>query len=61
MFSNAANEEKIKCKKHEIETNENKELQLARASIQEKMERMSNLKGQLEKLSKRMRYQKFKF
>ena len=60
MTSNATNEENIKCRLFEMQTKENKQLQLVRDSIKEKMERMSKMSGQIAKLSddhiKRIRY-----
>ena len=58
--SNAKNEENIKCRLYELRKKDNKELQMVKASLKEKMERMSTLSGQMAKLSeehaKRIRY-----
>ena len=63
--SNAKNEENIKCRLYELRKKDDKELQLVKISLKEKMERMSKLSGQMAKLSeehaKRIRYvKKFK-
>ena len=58
--SNAKNQENIKCRLYELRKKDNKELQMVKASLKEKMERMSTLSGQMAKLSeehaKRIRY-----
>ena len=58
--SNAKNEENIKCRLYELRKKDNEELQMVKASLKEKMERMSTISGQMAKLSeehaKRIRY-----
>ena len=49
--SNATNEEKIKCRLYQMKQKDNKELQIVKISLKEKMERMSKLSGEMAKLS----------
>ena len=49
--SNASNEERIKLRLFELQKKENKELELVKASLNEKMQRLSKMPQQMAKLS----------
>ena len=49
--SNASNEERIKLRLFELQKKENKELEIVKASLNEKMQRLSKMPQQMAKLS----------